>query len=124
MFRAFHEAHLGLASRSRFVDDVPPPMGILESRATALKVAKLLVAKSRGEEAVELLCAWAVQGPNDAGGNPMYKLTREEDINIGNGDSAPVHSLMAPPQRPSIESPRRRRLAQRHRHADDQGLEH
>ncbi|MFN8465927.1 MAG: SdrD B-like domain-containing protein [Caldilineaceae bacterium] len=24
--------------------------------------------------------------PNDAGGKPVYKLTREEDINIGNGD--------------------------------------
>ncbi|MFO0665789.1 MAG: FHA domain-containing protein [Polyangiaceae bacterium] len=46
-------------------------MALTETRATALKVARLLVGKGRPEEAVEMLCAWAVQGPNDAGGQEL-----------------------------------------------------
>lgn len=41
------------------------------ARATALRVAKWLVEKERPDEAVRLLCAWAVQGPNDAHGQEL-----------------------------------------------------
>lgn len=40
-------------------------------RATALRVAKWLVDKSRPDEAVALLSAWAANGPNDAEGQQL-----------------------------------------------------
>jgi pSer/pThr/pTyr-binding forkhead associated (FHA) protein len=40
-------------------------------RATAGRVAKWLVDKERPDEAVQLLCAWAVAGPNDVGGQEL-----------------------------------------------------
>lgn len=40
-------------------------------RATAGRVAKWLVEKERPDEAVGLLCAWAVLGPNDAEGQVL-----------------------------------------------------
>jgi pSer/pThr/pTyr-binding forkhead associated (FHA) protein len=40
-------------------------------RATALRVAKWLVDKSRPDEAVELLSAWAANGPNDTEGQQL-----------------------------------------------------
>ncbi|HKQ71595.1 MAG TPA: FHA domain-containing protein [Polyangiaceae bacterium] len=40
-------------------------------RALAHKVAKLLVEKSRGEEAVAVLAAWAASGPNDEKGQAL-----------------------------------------------------
>ena len=53
-------------------------------RASAGKVAKWLVDKGRTDEAVALLAAWAVTGPNDAAGQPhvvdfgLARLLREE----------------------------------------------
>jgi hypothetical protein len=41
------------------------------ARTTAGRVAKWLVDKERPDEAVRLLCAWAVIGPNDAGGQKL-----------------------------------------------------
>ncbi|MGC4064233.1 MAG: hypothetical protein QM784_06230 [Polyangiaceae bacterium] len=41
------------------------------SRATAGRVAKWLVDKERPDEAVQILCAWAVAGPNDAEGQQL-----------------------------------------------------
>jgi pSer/pThr/pTyr-binding forkhead associated (FHA) protein len=41
------------------------------SRATAGLVAKWLVDKERPDEAVQLLCAWAVAGPNDVEGQEL-----------------------------------------------------
>lgn len=41
------------------------------SRATAGRVAKWLVEKERPDEAVRLLCAWAVLGPNDTEGQAL-----------------------------------------------------
>ena len=61
---------LPLPSDTGLTDDAAS-MALSETRATALKVARLLVGKARSEEAVELLCAWAVQGPNDAGGQEL-----------------------------------------------------
>jgi len=42
-----------------------------EGRALAHRVAKLLVEKSRGEEAVAILSAWAASGPNDGPGQEL-----------------------------------------------------
>ena len=42
-----------------------------EGRELAHKVAKLLVEKSRGEEAVAILSAWAASGPNDGPGQEL-----------------------------------------------------
>jgi hypothetical protein len=68
-----------------------------EARASASRVAKWLLAKSRPDDAVELLVAWAVAGPNDADGqkllaealqiNPRAELARlafESMEGIGN----------------------------------------
>jgi pSer/pThr/pTyr-binding forkhead associated (FHA) protein len=44
---------------------------VSSSRATAGRVAKWLVEKDRPDEAVRLLCAWAVVGPNDAEGQQL-----------------------------------------------------
>jgi hypothetical protein len=44
---------------------------ILEARASASRVAKWLLAKSRPDDAVELLVAWAVAGPSDADGHKL-----------------------------------------------------
>lgn len=41
------------------------------ARTTAGRVAKWLVDKERPDEAVRLLCAWAVAGPNDAAGQHL-----------------------------------------------------
>lgn len=41
------------------------------ARTTAGRVAKWLVDKERPDEAVRLLCAWAVAGPNDAEGQQL-----------------------------------------------------
>jgi pSer/pThr/pTyr-binding forkhead associated (FHA) protein len=41
------------------------------SRVSAAKVAKWLAARERREEAVALLCAWAVTGPNDKEGQEL-----------------------------------------------------
>jgi hypothetical protein len=43
----------------------------LEGRALAHKVAALLVEKSRGEDAVAILAAWAASGPNDGKGQDL-----------------------------------------------------
>jgi hypothetical protein len=43
----------------------------MAGRASALKVARWLVGKSRAREAVELLAAWAAQGQNDAEGHEL-----------------------------------------------------
>jgi hypothetical protein len=43
----------------------------MAGRASALKVARWLVAKSRTKDAVELLAAWAAQGENDAEGHEL-----------------------------------------------------
>jgi len=40
-------------------------MSVEAGRELAHKVATLLVEKSRGEEAVAILAAWAASGPND-----------------------------------------------------------
>jgi hypothetical protein len=40
-------------------------------RVVALRVAKWLVDKSRPDEAVDLLCAWAAAGPNDSEGQQL-----------------------------------------------------
>lgn len=40
-------------------------------RARALRVAKWLVERGRPDEAVMVLCAWAVNGPNDAAGQKL-----------------------------------------------------
>ncbi|HEY3494914.1 MAG TPA: FHA domain-containing protein [Polyangiaceae bacterium] len=45
--------------------------GTSDQRATALRVAKWLVEKSRPDEAVALLAAWAANGPNDAEGQAL-----------------------------------------------------
>jgi hypothetical protein len=42
-----------------------------ERRRSASRVARWLVSKERAPEAVELLCAWASQGPNDALGQEL-----------------------------------------------------
>jgi hypothetical protein len=42
-----------------------------ESRQTVLKVARWLVSKQRAQEALEMLSAWAAQGPNDAGAQEL-----------------------------------------------------
>jgi pSer/pThr/pTyr-binding forkhead associated (FHA) protein len=42
-----------------------------EGRELAHRVAKLLVEKSRGEEAVAILAAWAASGPNDGPGQEL-----------------------------------------------------
>lgn len=41
------------------------------NRALAGRVAKWLVEKGRPDDAVEVLCAWAVQGPNDSEGQTL-----------------------------------------------------
>ena len=41
------------------------------SRELAGRIAKWLVEKARPDEAVEVLCAWAVQGPNDTAGQSL-----------------------------------------------------
>lgn len=41
------------------------------NRALAGRIAKWLVDKGRPDDAVEVLCAWAVQGPNDADGQSL-----------------------------------------------------
>ena len=43
----------------------------MSSRPSAAKVARWLSGKSRRDEAVALLCAWAVQGPNDKEGQEL-----------------------------------------------------
>jgi hypothetical protein len=54
------------------------------SRASALKVARWLVGKSRSEEAVELLTAWAAIGENDAEGHELLA----EALRINPGSKA------------------------------------
>src|SRR5205823_2437696 len=44
---------------------------ISETRRSATKVAKVLVAKNRTDEAMAILCAWAANGPNDAEGHAL-----------------------------------------------------
>jgi hypothetical protein len=44
---------------------------VIDTRRAAAKVAKVLVAKNRTAEAVSVLCAWAVAGPNDAEGQAL-----------------------------------------------------
>jgi len=41
------------------------------NRALAGRIAKWLVEKGRPDDAVEVLCAWAVQGPNDSEGQTL-----------------------------------------------------
>jgi len=43
----------------------------MSSRSSAAKVARWLVTKERRDEAVALLCAWAVNGPNDKEGQEL-----------------------------------------------------
>ncbi len=54
------------------------------SRASALKVARWLVGKSRAEEAVELLSAWATHGENDTEGHELLA----EALRINPGSKA------------------------------------
>src|SRR5262249_39038908 len=42
-----------------------------EARATASRIAKWLLAKSRPDDAVALLAAWAASGPNDQEGHKL-----------------------------------------------------
>lgn len=44
---------------------------VSELRATAARVAKLLVAKNRAADAASMLSAWAARGPNDAEGQAL-----------------------------------------------------
>ena len=44
---------------------------VSDSRATAARVAKWLVDKSKPDEAVAILSAWAAGGPNDAEGQQL-----------------------------------------------------
>src|SRR5215813_11152412 len=46
-------------------------MSVEAGRELAHKVATLLVEKSRGEEAVAILAAWAASGPNDQKGQQL-----------------------------------------------------
>jgi predicted Zn-dependent protease len=41
------------------------------NRTLAGRIAKWLVEKGRPDDAVEVLCAWAVQGPNDSEGQTL-----------------------------------------------------
>src|SRR5439155_4569342 len=46
-------------------------MSVEAGRELAHKVASLLIEKSRGEEAVAILAAWAASGPNDPRGQQL-----------------------------------------------------
>src|SRR4029077_8442296 len=45
--------------------------GVSRERASAAKVAKWLLDKSRPDDAVQLLSAWAANGPNDKEGQQL-----------------------------------------------------
>lgn len=61
-----------LASAAVYVQSLPKmTVDVSTARTTASRVAKWLVEKERPDEAVRLLCAWAVQGPNDADGQQL-----------------------------------------------------
>jgi pSer/pThr/pTyr-binding forkhead associated (FHA) protein len=52
---------------------------ISEARASASRVAKWLLGKSRPEDAVSLLAAWAAAGPNDAEGQKLLAEALQVD---------------------------------------------
>jgi pSer/pThr/pTyr-binding forkhead associated (FHA) protein len=63
---------MGLASAPDYVQSLPKMTAdVSTSRAIAGRVAKWLVDKERPDEAVRLLCAWAVAGPNDSEGQQL-----------------------------------------------------
>src|ERR1700683_2364717 len=81
--------------------------GSPSARATASRVAKWLLHKSRPDDAVAVLCAWAVNGPNDEEGQNLLaealrvdpsaqlaKIAFERMEGIG-GDHSPLEAAIA-----------------------------
>lgn len=77
------------------------------SRASAGRIAKWLVERNRIDESVDLLCAWAANGPNDFegqqlladalrlnAGSPLTKMAFERMEGIA-GEHAPLDAAMA-----------------------------
>lgn len=84
------------------------------SRASAAKIAKWLVDRNRLDEAVELLCAWAANGPNDVSGqqvlaealrinagSPLTKMAFERMEGIG-GDHAALEAAIKKWDEPTL----------------------
>ena len=63
--------------------------GSVSPRASAAKVAKWLMGKSRTEEAVSVLAAWAVSGPNDPEGQELLA----EALRISPGSALARHAF-------------------------------
>src|SRR4051812_11674046 len=47
------------------------PLSVSETRALAGRLANILVAKKRAPQAIQILCGWAVSGPNDKEGQTL-----------------------------------------------------